>query len=237
VLYGAKVVPVDGTYDDAFRLSIEYTRLFGGINRNTAYNPMTIEGKKSISIELFEQMGRKVPEVIYVPTGDGCILGGVWKGFHDLYEAGLIAKLPHIVCAQSVESNAISQAFRTGEFKPVKATTRADSISVSSPANGRMAVYGIKDSDGWSTEVTDEEILSSQRELCLSGIFAEPAASCAFAAFKKDEKLLKERFGEDVEVCVLLTGTGFKDMKVFEGRVSIPEAIENSVEAVKRLTV
>lgn len=236
VLYNAHVVPVDGSYDDAFRLSIEYTKLFGGINRNTAYNPMTIEGKKSISIELFEQMGRKCPDVIYVPTGDGCILGGVWKGFHDLFEAGLIKKLPHIVCAQSEESNAISQAFRSGKFTPVNATTRADSISVSSPANGRMAVYGIKDSDGWSTEVSDEDILTAQRELCAeAGVFAEPAASCAFAAFKKDAAMLKERFGEDVSVTVLLTGTGFKDMKVFEGRVTIPEAIENSTQAVKNL--
>ena len=72
VLYGAKVIPVKGTYDDAFKLSIEYTKLHGGINRNTAYNPMTIEGKKSISIELFEQLGRKAPDAVYVPVGDGC---------------------------------------------------------------------------------------------------------------------------------------------------------------------
>lgn len=236
VLYKAHVVPVKGTYDDAFRLSIEYTKLFGGINRNTAYNPMTIEGKKSVSIELFLQMGREIPDVMYVPTGDGCIIGGVWKGFHDLERAGLIKKMPRLVCAQSINSNAISQAFRSGEFKPVKATTRADSISVSSPANGRMAVYGIKDSDGWSTEVSDDEILSAQTELTgEAGIFVEPAAACAFAAFKKDAPMLKEKFGDDVKVNVLLTGTGFKDMAVFNGRVSLPEPIENSVDAVKNL--
>ena len=236
VLYGAHVVPVKGTYDDAFRLSIEYTKLFGGINRNTAYNPMTIEGKKSVSIELFEQMGRRVPDVMYVPTGDGCIIGGVWKGFHDLERAGLIKKMPKLVCAQSEQSNAISKAFRSGEYLPVKATTRADSISVSSPANGRMAVYGIKDSNGWATEVSDEEILNAQLELTReAGVFVEPAAACAFAAFKKDAPMLKEKCGSDVNVSVLLTGTGFKDMAVFEGRVTLPKAIENSVDAVKKL--
>lgn len=236
VLYGANVIPVKGTYDDAFNLSIEYTRLFGGINRNTAYNPMTIEGKKSISIELFTQLGHHVPDVIYVPTGDGCIIGGVWKGLHDLYRGGLIDKLPHLVAAQAEKSNAISQAFRTGKFTPVSATTRADSISVSSPANGRMAVYGLKDSDGWSTEVTEEEIFSAQFELCKeAGILAEPAAATAFAAFRKDNDLLTEKFGKDVEVCVLLTGTGFKDMAVFDGKVSLPPAIENSKEAVSKL--
>ncbi|WP_320130623.1 pyridoxal-phosphate dependent enzyme [uncultured Sphaerochaeta sp.] len=234
VLYGATVVPVKGTYDDAFALSIAYTERFGGINRNTAYNPMTIEGKKSISIELFEQMGRKVPDVVYVPVGDGCIYAGVFKGFQDLLEAGIIEKLPHIVCVQSKQSNAISQAWKTGEFKCLEnATTRADSISVESPANGRMAVRYIKECKGWATEVEDTEIFEAQLELTReAGIFVEPAAACAWAGVVKDSKMLLEKFGKEVSVCTLLTGTGFKDMAAFAGRVSIPEAIENSKEAV-----
>ncbi|MDC7250008.1 MAG: pyridoxal-phosphate dependent enzyme [Sphaerochaetaceae bacterium] len=234
VLYDATVVPVKGTYDDAFALSIAYTEEFGGINRNTAYNPMTIEGKKSVSIELFEQMGRKVPDVVYVPVGDGCIFAGVYKGFYDLYEAGLIEKIPHLVCSQSTKSNAISQAFKNNNFNAISnASTRADSISVSSPANGRMAVKYIKDSKGWCVEVDDEDIINAQLELTSkAGIFVEPAAACAWAALKQDSENLKKQFGSDVDVCVLLTGTGFKDMAVFENRVSIPEAIENSKEAV-----
>ncbi|NCD05381.1 MAG: pyridoxal-phosphate dependent enzyme [Spirochaetia bacterium] len=234
VLYGATVVPVKGTYDDAFALSIAYTNEFGGINRNTAYNPMTIEGKKSVSIELFEQMGRKVPEVVYVPVGDGCIFAGVYKGFYDLYEAGLIEKIPHLVCSQSTKSNAISQAFKNNNYNAIeKASTRADSISVSSPANGRMAVNYIKASKGWCVEVEDEAIIDAQLELTSkAGIFVEPAAACAWAALKQDSEHLKKEFGSDVDVCVLLTGTGFKDMAVFENRVSIPQAIENSKEAV-----
>ena len=237
VLYGAHVVPVKGTYDDACLLSVEYSRLKGGINRNTAYNPMTIEGKKSISIELFEQLGRQCPDVIYVPTGDGCILGGVWKGFADLRQAGIIEKIPHIVCCQSKKSNAISQAFKSGKFLPMEnPTTIADSISVSAPENGRMAVYGIKDSEGWCVEVEDEDILSAQMELTReAGVFAEPAAACAFAGFRKDLENIKKKFGDDVKATVLLTGTGFKDMAVFDGRVEVPKAIENSVEAVKNL--
>jgi len=233
VLYGATVVPVKGTYDDAFALSIVYTERFGGINRNTAYNPMTIEGKKSVSIELFEQLGRTVPDVLYVPVGDGCIFAGVFKGFFDLKEAGLIEQLPRLVCVQSTRSNAISQAWCTGAFKVVEATTRADSISVSSPANGRMAVRYIQESDGWAVEVTDEEILDAQLELTReAGIFVEPAAACAWAGIRHDAAMLREEFGEDLKVCALLTGTGFKDMAVFNGRISLPESIENSSQAV-----
>ena len=233
VLYGATVVPVKGSYDDAFLLSIEYTKHFGGINRNTAYNPMTIEGKKSVSIELFEQLGRKVPDVVYVPVGDGCIISGVYKGFYDLAHAGLIEKIPYIVCAQSERSNAITMAFTTGKFKSIQASTRADSISVDIPASGRMAVRYLKEYGGWCTQVTEQEILDAQMSLVHdSGIFVEPASATAWAALCKDSEMLAKRFGKDVSVCVLLTGIGFKDMAVFDGRVRMPESIENSKEAV-----
>ena len=236
VLYGAHVVPVKGSYDDAFNLSIEYTKRFGGINRNTAYNPMTIEGKKSISIELFEQMGRKAPDAIYVPVGDGCIIAGVAKGFIDLKKAGLIDALPHIICSQSDKSDAITKAFESGEYLPVKATTRADSISVSLPANGRMAVRYIKESDGWCVRVSDEEIIDAELELAKeAGILSEPAAACAYAAYKKDAENIKKKLGEDASVVVLLTGTGFKDMAVFDGKVKLPKAIDATVEEVGKL--
>lgn len=238
VLYGATVVPVKGTYDDAFLLSIAYTKQFGGINRNTAYNPMTIEGKKSISIELYGQLGHKVPDVVYVPVGDGCIYAGVFKGFFDLMEAGLIDHLPRMVCVQSTRSNAISQAWKTGGFNNIEASTLADSISVDLPANGRMAVRYIKESNSWATEVDDGEILEAQLELAReAGIFVEPAAACAWAGARHDAPRLRQEFGQDVSVCVLLTGTGFKDMAVFNGRVALPASIENSIEAmVQRFT-
>ena len=236
VLYGAHVVPVKGTYDDAFALSIEYTKLFGGINRNTAYNPMTIEGKKSISIELFEQMGRNVPDAVYVPVGDGCIIAGVAKGFSDLMKAGLIDRMPKLIAAQSESSDAISRAIRNDDFSPVSATTRADSISVDLPANGRMAADYVKKSGGWAVTVSDERILDSQLDLTReSGVLAEPAAATAFAALEADRDHLVSVLGENTSVVVLLTGSGFKDMKVFDNRISLPEPIENSVEAVKKL--
>ena len=236
VLYGAKVIPVKGTYDDAFKLSIEYTKLHGGINRNTAYNPMTIEGKKSISIELFEQLGRKAPDAVYVPVGDGCIIAGVAKGFSDLLEAGLIEKMPRMICCQSERSAAISNSVEKGDYSEFDATTHADSISVGLPANGRMAGEYVKASKGWCVRVSDEDILSSQIDLTSkAGVLAEPAAACAWAAFKKDKERLKKEAGEDALAVVLLTGSGFKDMKAFDGRVSMPPAIENSVDEVAKL--
>lgn len=235
VLYGAKVIPIKGTYDDAFALSIEYSRIFGGINRNTAFNPMTIEGKKSVSIELYNQMGRKAPDIVYVPVGDGVIYSGVYKGFFDLKEAGLIPKIPKIICAQSEKSNAISRAWATGDLKTIpSASTRADSISVASPANGPMAVRYIKESGGWATQVSDEAILDAQLELSRSaGVFIEPAAAAAWAAFRKDAG--NGKVNKSDSIVVLLTGTGFKDLGAVENSVTIPPSIEPTIEAVRNL--
>lgn len=232
VLYNAHVVPVRGSYDDAFALSIAYTERKGGINRNTAYNPMTIEGKKACSIELFLQLGRRAPDVIYVPTGDGCILGGIYKGFYDLLQAGLIERLPRIICCQSSRSDAIASAFESGQFWDVTASTLADSISVSSPANGRMAVRALRESGGYAVRVEDEEILEAQRQLAAkAGLFVEPASAAAWAALLRDRKNIAA--GESVTV--LLTGTGFKDMAVFNGRISLPEAISCDVKELDKL--
>lgn len=233
VLYGAKVVPVKDSYDTAFRLSLEYTERHGGINRNTGYNPMTVEGKKSISIELWNDLGRNIPDVMYIPVGDGVIYSGVFKGFYDLKEAGLIEKLPKLVAVQSTRSNAIATAWEKDSLNTIpQATTRADSISVASPANGRMAVDYIKESGAWATQVTDEDITAAQLELAAeAGTFVEPAAAAAYAGFQAD--LAAGRIRKDQKIVVLLTGIGFKDMKAVGESVSIPEAVSPDMEAVE----
>ena len=232
LIYGACVVPIKGTYDEAFALSIEYSEKFGGINRNTAYNPITIEGKKSVSIELFEQLGRKIPDAVYIPVGDGVILSGVYKGFTDLQRAGLITHIPKLICVQAEGSAAISNAFNTGEEKLLNsAETMADSISVASPAAGRLAVTALRGSQGWATIVTDQEISDAQLELAKqAGLFAEPAAAAAWAGVRADVDKIKEVLGSDAEITVLLTGIGFKDMAAFSKRVSLPNAINPSLQ-------
>ena len=141
LMYGAQVIPVQGTYDDAFALSIEYTRAFGGINRNTGFNPFTIEGKKTVSLELYNQLGCGVPDVVYVPVGDGVIISGAAKGFADLMEAGLADRMPAMVAVQAEGSNAIARSWREKrEVVLTRTSTIADSLSVASPACGRMAL-------------------------------------------------------------------------------------------------
>jgi len=225
ILHGALVVPVRGTYDDAFRLSLEYTARHGGLNRNTAYHPLTIEGKKTVGLEIWQQNGWRVPFAIIVPTGDGAILGGVFKAFSDLRKAGLITRLPRLVCVQAEKSCAIHRYIATGRYRDAaNPATIADSISVSVPSNAHLARAAVLASRGSSLTVSDREILAGQRTLAeTSGVFAEPAAAAAAAALGKlrGTGLLKPRD----QVVVLVTGHGLKDVDAALGGMRIPEAI------------
>jgi threonine synthase len=208
-LHGATINLVNGSYDDAFAASLAHTNSGRGLSRNTAYNPLTIEGKKTVSLELFEQLGR-APDAVVVPVGDGVILSGVHKGFKDLLAAGLIHRLPRLVAAQSTASSAIASYFETGAFSPAAdPRTIADSISVRVPAAAHLARRALVESNGMALLATDEEILAAQVRLArLAGIFVEPAAACAVAAVQKAHALLQP----GGVVVVLLTGHGLKDI-------------------------
>jgi threonine synthase len=232
VLYGARVIPVRGTYDDAFRLSLEYTTRKGGLNRNTAYHPLTIEGKKTVGLEIYQQNGFKVPDAILVPVGDGVIISGVYKAFHDLKAAGLVKKLPRLICVQAERSDAIHRYLQTGKYRNARnPATVADSISVSIPSNAHMARQAIVESRGFSVTVSDKEILRGQRTLAQNtGVFAEPAAAATVAALVKlrSSDLLSPR----EQIVLLITGHGLKDVDAAMGTIRIPASIEPRLEAL-----
>ena len=232
VLYGARVIPVRGTYDDAFRLSLEYTARKGGLNRNTAYHPLTIEGKKTVGLEIYEQNKLKVPDVILVPVGDGVIISGVFKAFYDLKAAGLIARLPRLVCVQAERSAAIHHYLRTGKYRDARhPVTVADSISVSIPSNAHMAREAVLQSRGFSITVTDREILRGQQTLAeQTGIFAEPAAAATVAALKKLQG--SELLDRKEQIVLLITGHGLKDVEAAMKSIRIPPSIDPEVEAL-----
>jgi len=211
--YGANLIRVDGDYDTAFDMSLAYVTERGGLSRNTAHNPLTVEGKKTVSLEIFLQLGRRVPDLIYVPTGDGVILSGVYKGFEDLLTLGLTNVMPALVCVQARGSAAISRAHERGEFGPVRpAVTVADSISVNVPRGGFFALDRLKRHGGRCVTVSDEAIIAAQRRLSASsGLFAEPAAAAAFAGLLADIESGSGPMAGDL-VVLLLTGSGLKDI-------------------------
>lgn len=226
--YGARVYRVDGNYDLAYEISLEYSQIKGGMNRNTAYNPMTIEGKKTVSLELFRQLGR-APDVVFVSVGDGCILAGVYKGFRDLHQLGLIPAVPKIIGVQAQTSNALCRALQSGSFTSEPASTLADSICVDVPRNGLHALAQIRSFAGELISVSDAEIIHAQARLSAgSGLFTEPAGAAAFAGFLK----ISSRLDADTTVVVLATGNGLKDCAAAQRGITMPERLITSVNDI-----
>jgi threonine synthase len=233
LMYGAQVFAVQGSYDHAFELCLEACQRFGWYNRNTAYNPFTVEGKKTVSYEIYEQLGNRAPDVVFVPTGDGCILSGVARGFRDLQALGLIDRLPRLVAVQATGSNAVVRALAVGgAITPIRARSVADSISVDLPRNGPMAVRDVRESGGRGVEVSDEEILEAAFRLSsTTGIFAEPAAAAALAGLYLC--LNDGSCRPDETIVLLVTGSGLKDIESASRAAPTPIAVPPSLAALE----
>lgn len=243
--FGARVLKVQGSYDDACDLCLAASDEFGWFNRSTGYNPFTREGKKTCAYEIWQDLGGRAPDRVVVPTGDGNILSAIWKGWCDLQAVGLIDRLPKIDCAQSEASAAISETVRriraskipavdwsSVEVREVKASTVADSISVDRPRDGLAAVKAIIQSGGEAVTVPDQEILAAIPEMARSaGVFPEPAAAAPWAAVK--QMVRKERIAADDLLVCIVSGSGLKDITKARSAVGGPRVIEPSLEAVR----
>jgi len=208
--YGANLVVVDGDYDLAFDQCLEDSINNKWYNRNTAYNPLTIEGKKSAAYDIFLQTKGVIPDVIFIPVGDGVIISGIYKGFSELLKLGWIEKLPQLIGVQSEKSDAVVRYLSSNKFIYKQATTIADSISAGAPRNLFFAVEAIKESNGNGVAVSDEDILSSQKEFIkATGVLCEPSSAATFATYKQ---FIKENKIQNQFVMLLITGNGLKDI-------------------------
>lgn len=214
LVYGANVVLVQGDYADAFNLATAAIEKFGWYNRNCAINPYLLEGKKTCAMEIAEQLNWDIPDRVFISVGDGCCIGGLYKGFRDLMDIGFTDRIPKITGVQAQGSKPIYDAIMSGAprvaFSP--ADTIADSISVGAPRNWAKALRAVRASGGTAVTVTDEEILSAIPELARkSGVFGEPAGVTAFAGFKKMAEAGLLDKGE--RVAAVVTGNGLKDIE------------------------
>jgi len=233
LVYGAKTVIVDDSYDRAFELSVEITKKFGFYNRNCAYNPFLVEGKKTVPYEIWEQMGFEVPDRVYVSIGDGCITSGIYKGFYDLMQLGLSDRLPRIIGVQAAGCNPVEVAMKTGEFVAQQGNTIADSIAVGIPRNRLKAMRALKESNGDCISVTDDEIKSALLEMPrATGVFGEPAGVTAFAGFKKHAVI--GNIKADEKVVVLITGNGLKDIESAISVCTLPQPVAPDSETVEK---
>jgi threonine synthase len=233
LMCGATVFAVQGSYDDAFDLCIEACNTFGWYNRNTGYNPYLVEGKKTVGLEIAEQLEWQVPDSVLVPTGDGCIISGVYRGFEDFYRLGIIDRIPRMIAVQAEGSPALVRALEgDGVVRPYPAQTIADGISVGLPRNGTMAVKVIRESGGFGVTVSDEEILTAEKELAmLTGVFAEPSGAAGYAGLLR---LLNEgKIARDERIVLLVTGSGLKSIDAVVGTAGSVVPIKKGIEGME----
>lgn len=234
--FGAKVIKVDGDYKAAYNLSKKAIEHYGWYNRNAAVNPYLIEGKKTVALEIAEQLDFEVTDWVIVSVGDGCTIGGVYKGFYDLFQLQMISHIPKIIGVQSTGCKPFYDAFHESRaLKEVDELTIADSIAVGIPRNPVKGMNAVRLSHGTFVAVSDQEILEAMTELGKTeGIFAEPAAACAYAGYIR---AIKERIIKVNEsACVIITGNGLKDtgnaLKQFKEPILLKDNLEDLIEYI-----
>ena len=232
--FGATVVSVQGNYEETFELSSKAIDRWGWYNRNAAVNPYLSEGKKTVSLEICEQLQWKAPDYIAVAVGDGCTIGGVWKGLKDLYAIGFIDKLPRLISCQAEGCCPLNRAIEEkAPWHPMEENTLADSIAVGVPRNPDKALQAIEESHGLVVNVSDAEIMAAQKLLgSVCGLFGEPAGVTGTAGVKK----LCEMgvLGKDDTVVTMISGNGLKDVENAIRAAGAPISCPNDMESLLR---
>ena len=234
MIFGANVISVKGNYEETFKMSAEAIAKYGWYNRNAAINPYLSEGKKTVALEIAEQLNWEMPDYLAISVGDGCTIAGVWKGLKDLYAIGFIDRLPRLISAQAEGCHPINRAIAENKpWEPMEENTLADSIAVGVPRNADKALMAIRESNGIVVNVTDEEIMAAQKLLGTTcGVFGEPAGVTGTAGVKKlcEQGVL----GANDTVVSVVTGNGLKDVanaiKFCGEPMSLPNDLDLLVE-------
>ncbi len=213
LIFGATVVRVQGSYEQAFDLCREACKKFGWYDRNSGTNPFLVEGKKTAGLEIAEQFGSALPEWVVVSVGDGCTIGGIGKGLHEMQKLGFIDRVPRLLGVQAKNACPVFESFSSGkDLVPSSANTIADSIAVGTPRNWRRAIREIKGSRGAMITVSDKEILDAMRTTAqLGAVFGEPAGVAGVAGLKK--AIAQGVIERSASAVVVVTGNGLKDIQ------------------------
>ena len=238
LVYGAQVMLVEGTYDEAFDLCMQVCESEGWYSRNTGVNPFTTEGKKTVALEIAEQLNWNVPDVVIVSVGDGSIISGTHKGFADLSRLGWIDKIPRIVGVQASGSAVIAQAWQNDmkaeDMIQLEVSTIADSISAGLPRDRAKALRAVRDTNGAYVTVTDDEIVAAIPQFAqLTGVFAEPAAVATFAGAQRAVE--SGVIHPDESVCLIMTGNGLKDVQRAQQSVKQGIRVKPDLDAVREI--
>lgn len=228
LLYGAKAAILEyENFEQISRMLDEAVRELGCYLFVNFINPIRHEAMKTYAYEIFSELQR-VPDYSFHPLGTGGGLWGTWKGYNELFQIGVVDRLPHMVAVQPAAvcwlKQAIDHKMSEGRMFGDSTQTIAQSISGNSPLHGgKRLIRCVRDSGGLALAVSDEEIIQAMRDLGQEGIVAEPAAAATVAAFKQARMAGKIK-SNDTVVCVI-TGTAFKQPDVVRRVAKLPEKV------------
>ena len=214
LLHNAKIMEIDGVFDDALEEVLEKVVLKG--NRDlyplNSYNPWRLEGQKTLAFELVDELWEP-PDIIIVPVGNAGNISAIWKGFKELYEYGLISKLPRMIGVQAEGASPLAKTWIEKSDKLLvveKPSTIASAIRIGKPVNWMKALKAVEESRGVFVTVSDEEILEGMKDLAAyEGIEVEPAGATSLAGYRKTLEL---GIIDKSEIAVLVsTGHALKD--------------------------
>lgn len=204
---------------DVIKVAEKANKRYGwsSITTTAGANPFNIEGYKTISYEIFCDIG--LPDVVITPAGSGTLSIGLWKGFYELYKMGLVPKLPHVIGVQPEKVNPIDRAYQKGNSK-IEAVGQANTIAtgtvVEDPGiTGEVALKLIRETKGFTISVSEKNIFDTFRSLPKEeGIFSEPTGALSVAGFKI--AIEKGLISKNQKVVCIISASGFKDLYAFK---------------------
>jgi threonine synthase len=233
-VYGGNVVAIRGNYDDVNRLCAELAGIYEWAFVNVNMRPYYAEGSKTLAFETAEQLGWQVPDHVVVPGASGSLLTKIHKGFHELYEVGLLDEEPQVRVsgAQALGCSPIATAFleNSDTIMPVKPDTIAKSLAIGNPADGYFALDVVRSTGGGFGAVSDGEIVEGMRLLARTeGIFGETAAGVTIATLKRlaAEGVIRP----EERVVVYVTGHGLKTLEAVSQRCGPTATIAPTLDA------
>lgn len=237
VAYGATCIRIAADFDRNLELVREISEKLGIYVLNSV-NPFRLEGQKSIMIETIQQLRWQVPDWIVVPGGNLGNSSAFGKGLREMYEIGLIDRLPSLAIIQAEGANPLYRAYQNGfsNYQPMEADTIATAIKIGNPVNYPKAVRALQWTEGVVEQVTDQQIMDAKALIDAQGIGCEPASACSLAGVKK---LVENGVIKPHETVVgILTGHVLKDpdatIAYHEGLLdNIESAFPNRVFAAK----
>jgi len=235
--YGAKIIGIEGSYDDANRIANLVADKFGYGLVNINVRPYYIEGSKTIGLEILEQFDWTSPDHILIPLGSGALLSAVYKAYREFETIGFTdISGARISGSQPENCSPIATAFSTGsnEIIPVESPEiYAESLAIGDPASGLEALKIIRETGGFADATTDNEILNGQYLLAKTeGIFAEPAGGTVVASLIR--RLESGDIDKDERILLLITGSGLKTINTFVPEEASFPKVPSNLEAVER---